>query len=104
MDEAAPSVANVTIPPEELIEEPVRTIEANSARENAPNEPNSSVQSLSKDRRDGHKEVRIDTPHVDRSAGGRETTGTQRIHPALHRLLTGQQSNLMNLSPIFGEQ
>ena len=103
-DQPEPIVDNVTIPPEEPIEEPVRTIEANSARENAPNEPNLRVQSLSNDRREGQKEVRIDTPHVDRKAGGAVITGTQKIHPAIHRLLTGQQSNLMNLSPIFGEQ
>jgi hypothetical protein len=103
-DQPAPFVDNEAVPTEESVEEPVRTIEANSARENVPNEPNSSVQTPSKGRRDGHKEVRIDTPHVDRKADGGGITGKQKIHPAIQRLQTGHQPSLMNLSPIFGGQ
>ena len=60
------------VPP---IEEPVPPNEANLAPENAPNEPNSHVQATSPEHRDAAKEVRIDTPHVERKAGGRGITG-----------------------------
>ncbi len=85
-------------------EEPVPPIEANLAPENAPNEPNSHVQATSPKHRDAAKEVRIDTPHLDRKPGGIGTTGKVTSHPVLDRVLGGQKSNLMNLSSIFGAQ
>jgi hypothetical protein len=78
------------------------TSEANLAPEKAPIEANSDVQSPSNGRRDAHKEVRIDTPHVDRKSGGNGITGNAKSHPALERVLGGRNSNLMNPSPIFG--
>jgi hypothetical protein len=103
-DNPAPAVASVVIALEEPAREPDRPNEANSPPENAPNEANSDVQEISSRRRDGHKEVRIDTPHVDRKPGGIGITGKAKSHPALERVQGGGTSNLMNLSPIFGGQ
>ena len=89
--------------PVSRMEEPVLPNEPNSAPENAPNEPNSHDQATSPARRDAAKEVRIDTPHVERTAGGRGITGKGTNHPAFERVMRGQKP-LMNLSPIFGEQ
>jgi hypothetical protein len=86
------------------VEEPVPPNEADSAAENAPNEPNSHVQATSPEHRDAVKEVRIDTPHVERKAHRTVITGKETIHPAIERVLGGGKSTLMNLSPIFGEQ
>jgi hypothetical protein len=88
------------VPP---IEEPVPPIEANLVSENAPNEPNSDVQATSPEHRDAAKEVRIDTPHVERKAGGRGITRKETNQPAFERMMRGRKT-LMNLSPIFGEQ
>ena len=88
------------VPP---IEEPVPPIEANPVSENAPNEPNSYVQATSPEHRDAAKEVRIDTPHVERKAGGRGITRKETNQPAFERMMRGRKT-LMNLSPIFGEQ
>ena len=74
------------ITPEEPAKEPDRPNEANLAPENAPNEANVDVQSPSNGRRDGHKEVRIDTPHVDRKPGGNGITGKEKVHSAIRRL------------------
>ena len=89
--------------PDPPIEEPVPPIEANSVPENAPNEPNSHVQATSPEHRDAAKEVRIDTPHVERTAGGRGITSKETNQPAFERVMRGRKT-LMNLSPIFGEQ
>ncbi len=89
--------------PDPPIEEPVPPIEANPVRENAPNEPNSHVQATSPEHRDAAKEVRIDTPHVERTAGGRGITSKATNQPAFERMMRGRKT-LMNLSPIFGEQ
>ena len=89
--------------PDPPIEAPVPPNEANSAAENAPNEPNSHVQATSPEHRDAAKEVRIDTPHVERKAHRTVTTGKETIHPAIERVMRGRKT-LMNLSPIFGEQ
>ena len=86
------------------IEEPEPPNEANSARENAPNEANSHVQAPSAERRDGPKEFRIDTPHVERKPGGIGITGKVKVDPDLLRPRSGRNSTLMDLSPIFGEQ
>ena len=75
--------------------------EANWVREIAPNEANSYVQAPSSTCRDGHKDFRIDTPHLDRNAGGFGITGKETMHPALRRVLTGRQSTLLDLSGIF---
>jgi hypothetical protein len=101
MDQPVPSVATVITAPAEPVEEPVRPIEANSAPENAPNEPNLPVQESTEDRRDGHKELRIDPPHPEGRAGGIGLTGKGKIHQALHRLESGRQSPILNLSKIF---
>jgi hypothetical protein len=108
----APAVANVVTPTAEPAKNldppievnPVREIppnEANRVREIAPNEANSDVQAPSSTGRDGHKDFRIDTPHLDRNAGGFGITGKETMHPALHRVLTGRQSTLLDLSGIF---
>ena len=89
--------------PDPPIEEPDPPIEANPAPETAPNEPNSDVQATSAEHRDAAKEVRIDTPHVERTAGGRGKTSKQTNQPAFERMMRGRKT-LMNLSPIFGEQ
>jgi hypothetical protein len=100
----------ITLPDEPALEadppaeEPVPPNEANSAAENAPNEPNSHVQATSPKHRDAVKEVRIDTPHVERKAHRTVITGKETIHPAIERVLGGGKSTLMNLSPIFSEQ
>ena len=78
-------------------------IEAKPSRETAPNEANASVQTPSSTRLDGHKDFRIDTPHLDRNAGGIGITGKEKMHPALHRVLTGRQSTLLDLSGIVGK-
>jgi hypothetical protein len=109
---SAPAVANVVTPTAEpaknldppIEANPVREIapnEANRVREIAPNEANSDVQAPSSTWRDGHKDLRIDTPHLDRNAGGVGITGKETMHPALHRVLTGRQSTLLDLSGIF---
>jgi hypothetical protein len=100
---SAPPVANVITPTAQPVSEPGPPIEPNPVRESAPNEANSYVQALSTARQDGHKEFRIDTPHLDRKAGGSRITGTEKMHSALHRLQTGRGSTLLDLSPIFGK-
>jgi hypothetical protein len=105
--ESAPSIEEPVPPIEEPrppIEEPVPPIEANSARQNAPNEANSRVQETSEGHGDGHKGLRIDTPHAGRKPAAIGTTGKERSHPVLERVIGGGQPTLMNLTPIFGEQ
>jgi hypothetical protein len=103
IDQPGPSVAAVVIPPAVPIEEPDPPIEANSERENAPNEANSHVQAPSREHANGRKGCRIDTPHTECKPSGIGNTGKEKIHPALERALGGRNSNLMNLSSIFGE-
>ncbi|HEX3446838.1 MAG TPA: hypothetical protein VHS97_01215, partial [Isosphaeraceae bacterium] len=43
------------------------------------------------------------TPHVERKAGGIGKTSEEKMHPALHRLLTGRESTLLDMSPILGK-
>jgi hypothetical protein len=102
IDQSAPTVADVITPPAEAVAYPEPPNEANLARQNAPNEANSHVQAPSQERRNGHKEHRIDTPHFDRKPGGIGVAGKAKGHPVLDRVLGGQNSNLMNLAPIFG--
>jgi hypothetical protein len=102
-DRPAPAAATAITPPAEPFNEPDPPIEANPVRETAPNEANSDVQAPSSRLRDGHKEFRIDTPHLNRKAGGFGITGNETVHPALHRLQTGQERTLLDLSPIFGK-
>ena len=102
IDQPAPTVADVITPPAEAVIPPEPPSEANLAQENAPNEANSHVQAPSRERQDGHKEHRIDTPHLDRKPGGIGVAGKAKSHPVLDRVLGGRNSNLMNLSPIFG--
>jgi hypothetical protein len=61
------------------------------------------AQAHSISRQDGHKDFRIDTPHLDRNAGGIGITGKGTIHPAIRRLQTGRDSTLLDLSSIFGK-
>ena len=91
-------------PPAEPVEQPDPPNEAKLEPENAPNEANSHVQAPSRERGDGHKEVRIDTPHVERKPVAVGITGKTKSHPALERVLRGRNSNLLNLTPIFGEK
>ena len=100
---SAPAAAIVVTPTAEAAKNLDPPIEAKPSRETAPNEANSNVQALSTTRRDNHKELRVDTPHVECSAGGIAITGKQTIHPALRRVLTGRESTLLDLSPIFGK-
>ncbi len=101
IERPTPDVATVITIPAEPVENPVLPIEANPVRENLPNEPKSDVQTASSTRRDGHKELRIDTPHRDGKVGGFGITRKEKMHPALHRLLTGRESTLLDLSSIF---
>jgi hypothetical protein len=103
-DRLAPAVAAVITPPAEPVKEPDPPIEANPVREGAPNEANSDVQVPSSPIRDGHKEFRIDTPHLDRKAGGFGITGKEKMHPALRRLQTGGERTFLDLSSIFDGQ
>jgi hypothetical protein len=103
IDRRAPAATTVITPPAEPVNEPVPPIEANPVRETAPNEANSDVQAISSRHRDGHKEFRIDTPHLERKAGAIGITSNDKMHPALHRLMTGRQSTLLDLSGIFGK-
>ena len=100
---SAPAAAIVVTPTAEAAKNLDPPIEAKSSRETAPNEANSNVQTPSKARRDNHKELRVDTPHVECSAGAIAITGKQTIHPALRRVLTGRECTLLDLSPIFGK-
>jgi len=102
-DRPAPAVTTVITPPAEPVAKPVPPIEANPARENAPNEPKSDAQASSSARQNGHKDFRIDTPHLDRTAGAIGMTGTEKMHPALRRVLTGRERTLLDMSPIFGK-
>ena len=102
IDRPAPSVATVMTPPSAPVNEPDPPIEANPVREIAPNEAKFDVHAPSSTPLDGHKGVRIDTPHLDRNAGGLGITGKEKMHPALHRVLTGRQSTLLDLSAILG--
>ena len=95
--------ATVITAPAEPVHAPHPPNEANPVRETAPNEANSHVQAPSITGGDGHKEFRIDTPHVERKAGRIGITGKEKMHPALHRMLTGQGSTLLDLSSIFGK-
>jgi hypothetical protein len=103
IDRPAPFVANVVTPPAEPDGQPDPPIEANLARENAPNEANLSVQALRSETRDRVKDLRVDAPHLDRKPGGIGITGKATGHPVLERVLRGRNSTLMNLSPIFGK-
>ena len=78
IDRPAPSAATVTTPSAAPIHKPDPPIEANPVYDIAPNEANSSAQPPSSMRRDGHKGVRIDTPHLDRNAGGNGITGKEK--------------------------
>jgi hypothetical protein len=102
IDTTVPLATNVITPPAEPVEQPDPSIEAKFEPENAPNEPNSYVQAPSREHRDGGKELRIDTPHVERKPGGGGITGKEKIHSGIRRLQTGRESTLMDLSPIFG--
>jgi hypothetical protein len=100
---SAPTATNVVTPTAEPVNEPDPPIEANPVRENAPNEANSHVHKSSTTCRDGHKEFRVDTSHLDRKGSRLGMTGKQTIHPAIHRMQTGRESTLLDLSAIFGK-
>jgi hypothetical protein len=100
-DRPASIATTVITPPSEPVNEPDSPIEAKSDRENAPNEANSDVHALSSSNGDGHKESRIDMPHLDRKAGGVGITGKEKMHPALQRLLSGRERTLLDLSSFF---
>jgi hypothetical protein len=102
-DKVAPAAVTGITPPEEADRKPAPPIEANPVRESAPNEANSRVQAPSSVRHDRHKELRIDTPHLDHKAAGIGKTGKETIHPALERVLRGREATLLDLSPIFGK-
>jgi hypothetical protein len=102
-DIQTPAVATDITPPSEPVRQPDPPIEASPVRENAPNEPNSDVHTISSAHGDGHKEFRIDTPHLEHRAGRVGITGKEKMHPAFHRLLTGPEQALLDLSPIFGK-
>jgi hypothetical protein len=78
--------------------------EANSAHASAPNEANSHLQAPSSKHHEGHRELRVDTPHVDCKPGAIGTTNRKPSHPALERVLGGKKPTLLDLSPIFGER
>jgi hypothetical protein len=103
IDQPGPTISDLMSPPDEPAFEPDPPIEANLERENAPNEANSHVQAPSRERGDGRKDCRIDTPHIERKPSGIGNKGKEKIHPALERALGGRNSNLVNLSSIFGE-
>jgi hypothetical protein len=103
IEKPRPADATVITPPAEPVRQPDPPIEANRVRELAPNESNFHAQAHSISRQDGPKDFRIDTPHLDRNAGGVGITGKEKMHPALHRVLTGRQSTLLDLSGIFGK-
>jgi hypothetical protein len=103
IDRPASIVATVITPPAEPVNEPDPPIAANPIAEAAPIEANSDVQAPSSTRWDGHKELRIDTPHLDPNVARVGTTGKEKMHPALRRLQTGRESTLLNLSSIFGQ-
>jgi len=98
---SAPAATTVITLPAEPVTKPAPPIEANPVREKAPNEPKFHAQAPSMSRRDGHKEFRIDTPHVDRNMGTIGITGKEKMHPALHRLLSGRERTLLDQSAIF---
>jgi hypothetical protein len=102
-DSPTPTVATVITPPAEPVNEPVPPIEANLDREIAPNEANSNVQAPSSPLIDKRKEFRIDKPHAAPKSGGFGVNGNDSMHPALRKLLTGRESTLLDLSPIFGK-
>ena len=104
IDSPASAVTIVVTPAVEPVKEPDPPIEAKSEPENAPNEANSCVQAPSGEREDGHKAVRIDTPHVERKPVAVGITGKTKSHPVLEQVLGGRPATLMNLSPIFGEK
>ena len=80
IERSAPIAAKVSIPPVEPAREPAAPIEAKSEGVNAPNEANSYVQAPSHVRHDGHKDIRIDTPHLD-------PRPTERGQPAIRRAI-----------------
>jgi hypothetical protein len=97
------SPAQSVTPAVEPVTESVPPIEAKPSRENAPNEANSSVQTPSLTRPTEHREFRIDTPHCEHKVGAVGITGKEKMHPALHELLTGRKSTLLDMTPIFGK-
>jgi hypothetical protein len=104
IDQPEPTVADLIIPPDEPIEQADPPNEANLESENAPNEAKSHVQAPSSEQRDGHKEFRIDTPHVERKSAGMGIGRKDRGGRALPELDFGRRSPLLNLAPIFGKQ
>jgi hypothetical protein len=103
IDSPAQSATNVVTPAVEPVKEPVPPIEAKPARENAPNEANSSAQTPSSSQQNERREFRIDSPHFEHKGGGVGITGKEKMHPALHGLLTGRKSTLLDMTPIFGK-
>jgi hypothetical protein len=99
----AQSVTNVVTPAVEPVTESVSPIEAKPSRENAPNEANSSAQTPSSTRPYEHREFRIDTPHCEHKVGAVGINDKEKMHPALHGLLTGRKSTLPDMTPIFGK-
>jgi hypothetical protein len=104
IDTPAPPVANVITRPEEPVKMPDPPNEANSERENAPNEANSSVPAPSPERRDERKEFRIDTPHPERKSAAMGISRKEEGSRVLPELDFGRRSPLLNLAPIFGKQ
>jgi hypothetical protein len=49
----------------------------------------SNVHTISSAHQDGHKEFRIDTPHLEHKAGKVGITGKEKMHPAIQRLQRG---------------
>jgi hypothetical protein len=101
IDQSPSTVADVITPRAAAVVPPEPPNEANLARQNVPNEAISHVQAPSQERREGHKEHRIDTPHLDHKPGRIGVGGKAKSHPVLDRVLGGRNSTLMNLSPIF---
>ena len=106
IDQPAPFVADVITPPDESpsIESPIRRTKPIRLAKMRRTKPIRMFRRPVTSAGMAHKEFRIDTPHVDRKPGGIGITGKAKSHPVLERVLTGRNSTLLNLSPIFGEQ
>ena len=104
IERSAPIAPKVSIPPAEPTKQPAAPNEAKSEAVNAPNEANSHVQAPSPVHHDWHKDIRIDTPHLDRKPSGTGIAGNPTGHPIIDRVLRGQKATLLDVTPILGKK
>jgi hypothetical protein len=78
--------------------------EANSVGGDAPNEANLAGQAIRTAAFGGRRELRIDTPHLDRNPGAIGLNGKGSLLPDFEGMLGGRKQSLLEMTPIFGQR